>query len=70
MKRWKKLIVQVNPVRLSGIYTDVNLPVFPLMARGTAMSLIAFCFMGGGGIGTAIGGRIIASHSYTTFFSL
>lgn len=27
--------------------------------RGAAMSLVAFCFMGGGGIGTAIGGKLI-----------
>jgi predicted MFS family arabinose efflux permease len=34
---------------------------FAKMARGTAMSLVAFGFMGGGGVGTAIGGRIISS---------
>jgi predicted MFS family arabinose efflux permease len=37
---------------------------FARTARGTAMSLVAFCFMGGGGIGTAIGGRVIAAHGY------
>lgn len=31
---------------------------FAAQARGAAaMSLVAFCFMGGGGIGTAFGGR-------------
>jgi hypothetical protein len=32
---------------------------FAAQARGVAMSLAAFCFMGGGGIGTAIGGKVI-----------
>ena len=43
---------------------------FAKVARGTAMSLVAFCFMGGGGVGTAIGGRIIASVGYPTFYVL
>ncbi|SFG81480.1 Predicted arabinose efflux permease, MFS family [Desulfotomaculum arcticum] len=42
---------------------------FAPQARGTVMSLVAFCFMGGGGLGTALGGRLIAAHSYTWFFS-
>jgi predicted MFS family arabinose efflux permease len=32
---------------------------FALKARGSAMSLVAFCFMGGGGVGTALGGTLI-----------
>ena len=32
---------------------------FAAKARGIAMSLVAFCFMGGGGIGTAIGGGLL-----------
>lgn len=44
--------------------------MFAKKARGAAMSLVAFCFMGGGGIGTAIGGRIISESSYISFFSL
>ena len=44
--------------------------MFAKKARGAAMSLVAFCFMGGGGVGTAIGGRIIANSSYPGFFSL
>ncbi len=36
---------------------------FAQKSRGSAMSLVAFFFMGGGGIGTAIGGRIIAATS-------
>jgi predicted MFS family arabinose efflux permease len=39
-------------------------------ARGTAMSLVAFCFMGGGGIGPAIGVRIIGSYGYTEFYGV
>ena len=43
---------------------------FARMARGTAMSLVAFCFMGGGGVGTAIGSRAIASSGYAQFYTL
>jgi predicted MFS family arabinose efflux permease len=41
---------------------------FAQKARGAAMSLVAFCFMGGGGVGTAIGGRIIALYSLNNLF--
>ena len=41
---------------------------FAQKARGAAMSLVAFCFMGGGGLGTAIGGKIIASYSLNSLF--
>lgn len=41
---------------------------FAEQARGAAMSLVAFCFMGGGGIGTAIGGKIIAAVGFTSFY--
>ena len=41
---------------------------FARMARGTAMSLVAFGFMGGGGVGTAIGGRVITSVGYAHFY--
>ncbi len=43
---------------------------FAKMARGTAMSLVAFGFMGGGGVGTAIGGKIISSSGYASFYGL
>lgn len=43
---------------------------FAAKARGAAMSLVAFCFMGGGGLGTALGGSIIAGNGFTGFFSL
>ncbi len=39
-------------------------------ARGYAMSLVAFCFMGGGGIGTAIGGAVVAASNYETLFAI
>lgn len=41
---------------------------FAQKARGAAMSLVAFCFMGGGGVGTAIGGKIIVSYSLNSLF--
>lgn len=44
--------------------------MFAMKARGTAVSLVTFCFMGGGGVGTAFGGRIIAGSSYASFFTL
>lgn len=43
---------------------------FAAQSRGAAMSLIAFCLMGGGGIGTAIGGKIIASHGFSALFQI
>ena len=43
---------------------------FAKSARGTAMSLVAFCFMGGGGVGAAIGGRVISSIGYAQFYIL
>ena len=41
---------------------------FTQKARGAAMSLVAFCFMGGGGVGTAIGGKIIVAYSLNSLF--
>ncbi|AHF08739.1 MFS transporter [Dehalobacter restrictus] len=43
---------------------------FAAKARGIAMSLVAFCFMGGGGIGTAIGGKIVAVSSFNSLFCI
>ncbi len=37
-------------------------------ARGMAMSLVAFAFMGGGGIGAAIGGHPIRTGSFSLFY--
>ena len=41
---------------------------FAAKARGTAMSLVAFAFMVGGAIGTALGGRLIEATSYREFY--
>jgi len=66
------LIIGVALLGLGFIFTHSTLLTrateFAQQARGAAMSLVAFCFMGGGGIGTAIGGTIIASTKYETFF--
>lgn len=43
---------------------------FAASARGTAMSLVAFCFMGGGAVGTALGGRVLEATSFGNFFGL
>ena len=43
---------------------------FAARARGTAMSLVAFAFMGGGGVGTAIGGHLIHAFNFNRFFAL
>lgn len=41
---------------------------FAAKARSIATSLVAFCFMGGGGIGTAIGAKIIAASNFRMLF--
>jgi predicted MFS family arabinose efflux permease len=41
---------------------------FAAKARGTAMSLVAFAFMVGGALGTALGGRLIEATSYSEFY--
>ncbi len=41
---------------------------FAERARGTAMSLVAFAFMVGGALGTALGGRLIEASSYREFY--
>ena len=41
---------------------------FAQKARGSAMSLVAFFFMGGGGVGTAIGGRVISAVGLSNLF--
>lgn len=37
-------------------------------ARGAAMSLVAFSFMVGGAVGTALGGRLIEARGYGTYY--
>ncbi len=44
--------------------------MFAEKSRSVAMSLITFCFMVGGGVGTSIGGKIIERSSYEAFFLL
>lgn len=41
---------------------------FAAKARSYATSMVAFFFMGGGGLGTAIGGRIVGSFGMNTLF--
>jgi predicted MFS family arabinose efflux permease len=41
---------------------------FAMNARGAAMSLVAFCFMGGGGVGTAIAGKIAGAYGLSSLF--
>ena len=41
---------------------------FASRARGMAMSLVAFAFMGGGGIGTALGGRLIRAGGFSLLY--
>lgn len=41
---------------------------FAAKARGAAMSLVTFCFMLGGAIGTGLGGRLIAGTSLDRFY--
>jgi predicted MFS family arabinose efflux permease len=43
---------------------------FAERARGTAMSLVAFCFMVGGSIGTLIGGRIVLGAGYPLLYAV
>lgn len=43
---------------------------FAAKSRGVAMSLVAFFFMGGGGVGTAIGGRIVSEFGFERLFTI
>lgn len=43
---------------------------FAAKSRGTAMSLVAFCMMGGGATGTAIAGRVVEASSFGSMFGL
>lgn len=66
------LIVGIALLGLGFIFTHSTLLTrateFAQKARGAAMSLVAFCFMGGGGIGTAVGGRIILAAGIDNLF--
>ena len=43
---------------------------FAAQARGAAMSLVAFCMMCGGAIGTSLGERVVEATSFVSFFGL
>jgi predicted MFS family arabinose efflux permease len=43
---------------------------FAARTRGAAMSLVAFCFMGGGGLGTALGSRIVENSGFLSLFMI
>ncbi len=66
------LIPGIGLLGLGFIFTHSTLLTrateFAQKARGTAMSLVAFCFMGGGGIGTALGGKIATVYGLSTLF--
>lgn len=67
-------IVGIAILGLGFIFTHSTLVTratgFAKKSRGTAMSMVAFCFMGSGGIGTAIGGRLIARHGIESVFGI
>lgn len=66
------LIIGIALLGFGFIFTHSTLltraTAFAEKARGSAMSLVAFCFMGGGGLGTAIGGRVINLFGINTLF--
>lgn len=41
---------------------------FAAKARGVATSLVAFCYMFGGSVGTAVGSKIVGKNNYTKLF--
>ena len=66
------LILGIGLLGIGFVFTHSTLLTrateFAQKARGTAMSLVAFCFMGGGGIGTALGGKIASAYGLSTLF--
>lgn len=66
------LIVGIGLLGIGFIFTHSTLLTrateFAQKSRGTAMSLVAFCFMGGGGIGTALGGKVASIYGLSTLF--
>jgi predicted MFS family arabinose efflux permease len=66
------LILAVGLLGLGFIFAHSTLLTmateFAQKSRGIAMSLVAACFMGGGGIGTAIGGILINVYGFNDFF--
>jgi len=68
------VVVGVTFLGIGFVFTHSTLTTlateFAAGARGAAMSLVAFAFMGGGGVGTAIGGPLITSMGFTSFFGI
>ena len=68
------LIMGVALLGLGFVFTHSTLLTrateFAQKARGAAMSLVAFFFMGSGGVGTAIGGRLIARFGLERLFGI
>lgn len=66
------LIISVALLGLGFVFTHSTLLTrateFAQKSRGAAMSVVAFCFMGGGGVGTAIGGKLITATSLNNLF--
>lgn len=66
------LLVSVGMLGAGFIFTHSTLLTratqFAQASRGAAMSLVAFCFMGGGGVGTAIGAAIIKTYGISNLF--
>ena len=66
------LIIGVALLGLGFIFTHSTLLTrateFAQKARGAAMSLVAFFFMGSGGIGTAVGGKLISRFGFEKMF--
>ncbi len=67
------VIIGVALLGLGFIFTHSTLLTrateFAHKERGAAMSLVALCFMGGG-VGTAIGGRIISAAGLSNLFAI
>jgi len=68
------LVVSIGLLGIGFIFTHSTLLTrateFAQKARGAAMSLVAFCFMGGGGLGTAIGGKIASVYGLSSLFMI
>ncbi len=66
------LIAGVGLLGVGFIFTHSTLLAraseFAEKSRGTAMSLVAFSFMGGGGIGTAVGGHLVSLYGFSMLF--
>lgn len=75
---WGKFIlfIAMAPVflGLTFIFSHVTLlsivSEFSIKARGSALAIVAGCFIAGGGIGAAVGGYVIGSFGYQTLFLL